>query len=77
MGETHLKHIVKAFRGTWDKVVKKKKILAYAAGYTPVLFKDKWEDRNHLPRIINVELHIHCDMKRFLLENIVTYCIGQ
>lgn len=32
--------------------------MAYTAGYTPVLFKDKWEDRNNLPRIVDVELRI-------------------
>lgn len=35
-----------------------KKKMAYTAGYTPVLFKDKKEDRNNLPRIVDVELRI-------------------
>lgn len=34
------------------------KMLAYTAGQTSVLFKDKWEDRDNLPRIVDMELHI-------------------
>lgn len=33
-------------------------MLVYTAGQTPVLLKNKWEDRDNSPRIVDVELHI-------------------